>query len=304
MNIAVSKADLKPKVSLDFRALLQLTKPTISLLVVFTAWPALLMGAEQMPSFLTFFMSSFGIFLASGSAAVLNHVADSDIDGGMTRTQRRPLPSGRTTPAQCFIFSGILGLLSFFLLFAYCGPLAAWLSVGANFFYVVIYTLILKRRTSQNIVIGGAAGAVGPLIGWAAVTGTLSWEAWAMFTIIFLWTPPHFWALALKYKDDYGRVNIPMLPNVRGESHTRLQILLYSLSLIPVVLSLYIWGDAGVLYLSLSISATLYFCWLAFRLWRKKSVDYAMPVFFFSLAYVFIVFGALVIDQSLARLLS
>lgn len=304
MNFAVSKASLRSKSIVDFQALLQLTKPTISMLVVFTAWPALVMASDDLPSWSMFIVSSVGIFLASGSAAVLNHLADSDIDGSMRRTSRRPLPAGRTTPYQCVLFSAVLGLSSFLLLYHFCGALAALLSLAANFFYVVVYTLYLKRRTSQNIVIGGAAGAVGPLIGWAAVTGTLSWESWVMFLIIFLWTPPHFWALALKYKDDYQRVNIPMLPNVKGERHTRLQILLYSVSLLPAVLSLYIWGDAGVLYISFSMAATVLFSFLAFRLWRRESIEYAMPVFFFSLAYIFIVFGVLTVDQFVVRLAS
>ena len=297
MGIAASRAALRDKTSVDFRALLQLTKPTISMLVVFTAWPALFMAADGLPSIGIFIACSIGILFASGSAAVLNHLVDSDIDASMDRTSKRPLPSGRATPSQCLAFSLTLGIVSFYLLYYFCGSLAAWLSVGANFFYVVIYTMFLKRRTPQNIVIGGTAGAVGPLIGWASVTGGLSWEAWIMFAIIFLWTPPHFWALALKYKDDYARVGVPMLPNVRGESHTRLQILLYSLSLLPFVCSLFVWGEAGEIYAYLALAATVIFCILAFRLWWRRSIEFAMPVFFFSLAYIFIIYGALAVDQ-------
>ena len=301
MNITL-KGALGQSFQVDLRALLQLTKPTISMLVVFTAWPSLVMAGDGLPSISMVVLCSLGVFMASGSAAVLNHIVDSDIDANMVRTRRRPIPSGKTTPLQSICFSLCLGFGSFALLYYNCGPLAAWLSVAANFFYVFVYTVYLKRRTSQNIVIGGAAGAVGPLIGWAAITNSLSWEAWVLFAVIFLWTPPHFWALALKYKDDYAAVNVPMLPNVKGEAVTRRDILLYSISLVPTVLSLYMFGDAREIYVVVSLAATFGFCYLAYRLWKRKSIEYAMPVFFFSLAYIFIVFGALLIDQLIYKI--
>lgn len=286
-------------VLLDWRSYFQLTKPTISLLVVVTVIPALFMTQDGFPGLEVSFIALLGTFLASGSAAIFNHLVDQDIDQYMKRTRARPLPSGRISPVRAGTLAIAMAIGSFVLLHTYASPLAAWLGVAANFFYVVIYTMYLKRRTVQNIVLGGAAGCVGPLIGWAATTGRLDWPAWALFAIIFLWTPPHFWSLAIKYKDDYARANIPMLPTVKGLEVTRKQIFYYTVLLIPAVFSLSIFGEAGWIYSVLAGGLTLYFVWLAYKLYQTKENQRAMPLFFYSCFYLFGVFGALTLDRIL-----
>ncbi|MBC7661681.1 MAG: protoheme IX farnesyltransferase [Chitinophagaceae bacterium] len=283
--------------TVDWRAYFQMTKPTISLLVVVTVIPALFLTQNGFPSLQLSIVALLGTFFASGSAAVFNHLVDSDIDSHMKRTRTRPIPAGKISTAKAATFAVVMGLASFFLLYRFATPLAAWLGVAANFLYVVVYTMYLKRRTVQNIVLGGAAGCVGPLIGWAAVTGTIAWPAWVLFGIVFLWTPPHFWSLAIKYKDDYARANIPMLPTVKGLEVTRKQILFYSVLLIPTVFSLSIFGVAGWIYGTIAGGLTLYFVWLAYRLYATKENQRAMPLFYYSCFYLFGVFGALTIDR-------
>ena len=256
-----------------------MTKPTIGLLVVVTAVPTLIMAGEGFPSTPTIIAALLGTYLASGSAGVFNHLVDSDIDQVMDRTNRRPIPSGRVDKRLALALGVTLGLLSLFILYYWASPLAAIIALLANAFYVLVYTWFLKRRTVQNIVIGGAAGAVGPLIGWSAVSGDLGWPAWILYLIIFFWTPPHFWALAIKCKDDYARANIPMLPSVRGDEVTRKNILVYTLLLIPVVYSLYGYGFAGMTFVVASMLFTLYFAYLALRLFLTKKNTMAMPLF-------------------------
>ncbi len=286
-----------PAVPLDWRSYFQMTKPTISLLVVVTVIPALFLTQRELPSLQLALVALLGTFLASGSAAIFNHLVDSDIDQHMKRTRTRPIPAGRISTGKAGLFAVTMGLASFALLYKFATPLAAWLGVAANFLYVVVYTMYLKRRTVQNIVIGGAAGCVGPLIGWAAVKGTLEWPAWVLFGIIFLWTPPHFWSLAIKYKDDYARANIPMLPTVKGLEVTRKQIFFYSTLLIPCVLSLSVFGVAGWIYGVIAGALTFYFVWLAYKLYATKENQRAMPLFYYSCFYLFGVFGALTIDR-------
>ena len=284
----------------SWRAYLPLTKPTISLLVVVTTVPTLLLAASsrhELPGPLLVLAALVGTFLASASASVFNHLLDADLDLVMNRTRKRPVPSGRVTPKGAFLFGAALGIASLALLYNYTTPLAATVALAANAFYVLIYTLCLKRYTDQNIVIGGAAGAVGPLIGWAAATGTIGWPAWVLFAIIFLWTPPHFWALALKYKGDYAEARIPMLPVSRGDEATRRQIFAYTLTLIPAVVALWTFGAAGWLYLVPSLIATLWFCVKAFALYRAHDNGRAMPLFLYSCLYLFAIFGSLTVDR-------
>jgi len=290
-------AELESPVVLDWRSYFQMTKPTISLLVVVTVIPALFLTQQQLPSVQLSLVALLGTFLASGSAAIFNHLVDSDIDQHMKRTRSRPIPAGKISTGKAGLFAVAMGLASFALLYKFATPLAAWLGVAANFLYVVVYTMYLKRRTVQNIVIGGAAGCVGPLIGWAAVTGTLDWPAWVLFGIIFLWTPPHFWSLAIKYKDDYARANIPMMPTVKGLEVTRKQIFFYSVLLIPCVLSLSVFGVAGWIYGVIAGGLTVYFVWLAYRLYTTRENQRAMPLFYYSCFYLFGVFGALTVDR-------
>lgn len=285
----------RPLRAVDFFAL---TKPSISLLVVVTVLPTYLwaiLETGQPLRMINLALVLLGSWASSASAAALNHVVDENIDHQMRRTSKRPVASGRVPPAAAMLFAGLLGAAGFFLLQAYGSLNAALYALGANFFYVVIYTMYLKPRTSQNIVIGGAAGAVGPLLGWYAVSGP-SWQPWLLFSLIFLWTPPHFWALALKYKDDYEAAGIPMLPNTHGEASTRRQILLYSLTLFPTCFLL-----ALDKHLSIGLHVLLFINNLAFvlyavRLFRRKSLASAMQLFHFSCLYLFVVFGALSVD--------
>ena len=284
--------------SAKWRDYFQMTKPTISLLVVATVVPSMFMAAEGgLPSLAKLVWTLLGTFLASGSAGMFNHLVDSDIDAHMQRTMARPIPAGQVSRPIAAGLATSLGIMSFVLLYFQASPLAAYTALFANFFYVVVYTMYLKRRTVQNIVIGGAAGAVGPLIGWSAMTNEFSWSAWALFAVIFLWTPPHFWALAIKYRDDYAKAKIPMLPSVRGLPETRRQILLYSISLLIPVLSLSVGGAAGWVYTVSCSLLTLYFIWLAFRLWSRKLESDAMPLFIYSCFYLFGIFGCLAVDQ-------
>lgn len=285
--------------SFSFRPYWQMMKPTIGLLVIVTAIPTMLM-VDAMPDPMTVFVTLLGTFIASSSAGVFNHLVDSDIDGSMERTRGRPMPAGKANHSLAFVFGIVLGAASFAMLYFGASPLAAWIALAANAFYVVIYTMILKRRTPQNIVIGGAAGAVGPLIGWAAVTNSLSLQAWLLFLLIFLWTPPHFWALAIKYRHDYARVGIPMLPSVAGVEVTRRQIFLYSLTLIVPTLALWLMGYTSWFFGLTALALTGRFIWMCYRLWHQRSEKLAMPVFYFSMLYIFGVFGLLTLDRLLA----
>ena len=201
------------------RYLYAMTKPTICLLVVVTVVPSVFMAAESTPNLVLLFFACFGAGLCSASAAVFNQLVEADVDEHMNRTKARALPSGQITKANAMLFGLALGFLGFSCLYFFTKPLAAWVALAGHIFYVLIYTVILKPRTVQNIVIGGAAGAVGPLIGWASVSNTLAWPSWALFLLIFLWTPPHFWALAIRYKEDYAKASIPMYPVVFGEKN-------------------------------------------------------------------------------------
>lgn len=285
--------------ALSWRGFAPLTKPTISLLVVVTIVPTLLLAAKGLPSIKVAVAALVGTYLASASASVFNHLLDADLDAVMNRTRGRPVPSGQVPGGAAFAFGAVLGVASLLILYAFATPLAAAVAFAANAFYVLVYTLCLKRHTDQNIVIGGAAGSVGPLIGWAAVTGDIGWPAWILFAVIFLWTPPHFWSLAIKYKRDYALAKIPMLPVSRGDETTRRQIFGYTLTLLPPIIALYAFGAAGLVYLVLSLGATLYFCWKAWSLWRARDNGLAMPVFHYSCLYLFGVFGSLTIDRLL-----
>lgn len=288
----------------QWRNLLQMTKPTIGLLVVITAIPSLLLAEKAMPSLKVILGCLAGTMLASMSAGVFNHLVDAGLDFKMARTKRRPLPSGNTNPTQAAITATALGAISFTLLVLTTTWTAAWIALAANAFYVLIYTKFLKPRTPQNIVWGGAAGCVGPLIGWASVTGGVAWPALVLFGIIFAWTPPHFWALALKYKGDYAQAGIPMYPVVYGDEKTRKAILGYTLTLVPLVISLFVFRAAGMVYLFPALAMTLYFVWLALRLYREHSNERAMGFFYYSCIYLFGVFGALALDSLITRLLA
>jgi protoheme IX farnesyltransferase len=285
-------------VRVTWRDYFNMTKPTITLLVVVTVFPGILLASPGVIPRMTLILASLiGTWLASSSAAVFNHLVDAEIDRHMVRTRKRPVASGRVVNRNAFIFGATLGVASVVVLGLGATWLAALIAVLANAFYVLYYTMYLKRRTEQNIVIGGAAGAVGPLIGWASVDSTIGWPAMVLFLVIFLWTPPHFWALALKYKDDYAAAGIPMMPVVRGDAVTRNQMFWYTVALVPVVASLTIFGAAGYIYFFGAMAFTLYFVWMAWELMRSADNKRAMPLFHYSCLYLFGVFGALMLDR-------
>jgi len=278
---------------------LELTKPRISMLVVITAVPALLLAAQGMPPLHVFWGALAGTLMAAGSAACFNMYFDRDLDGRMRRTAGRPLPSGLLPPSSAVGLGFVLAGLSWVTLLTFTHLLAGLIGLASIFYYAVIYTVWLKRRTPQNIVIGGAAGASAPLIAWAAATGHVSVPAALLATIVFLWTPPHFWSLALRRREDYARAGIPMLPVTHGEAETRRQILLYTLVLVPVTLALVPLGVAGWVYGVPAAVLGAAFIRGAWRLARSPSDSAAMGLFRFSIFYLFALYALLTVDAAL-----
>jgi protoheme IX farnesyltransferase len=281
-------------------AYLSLTKPRIIVLLLITTLPAMVLAEGGWPSVSLMLVTLVGGTLAAAGANVINCYIDRDIDGVMARTSERPLPAGVISPLSALAFGVGLGAVSFALLWLGANLLAAMLAVGALLFYVFIYTIWLKRSSDQNIVIGGAAGAVPPLVGWAAVTGSLDWSAALLFLIIFLWTPPHFWALALRYRGDYARAGVPMLPVVKGEAETRRQIVLYSLALVVSSLLLVPVAGTGVFYAVSAVLLGSIFLLYAVRLWRTGSPNMSRALFFYSLLYLALLYPAIAVDTLLA----
>jgi len=279
------------------RAYLSLTKPRISMLFAITALAALLVEGSLLGDPITMWTLVVAIFLVGGSANSFNQYFERDIDKQMGRTaKKRPLPSGKLTPRQALVFTLVIGIIGLVLLYAFGGWLSAAMGLGTILFYSFFYTLWLKPRTPYNIVIGGIAGAMGPLIAWAAVTGTIGWIPFLMFLIIFFWTPPHFWALALYHKDDYKRVSLPMLPLVVGDEITRKQIFCYSLTLVPLSLSLYFIDAFQWLYGLSALLLSLYFVWKAYGVLTIKTVKAYKTLFHYSIAYMMFLFLIMIID--------
>ncbi len=274
---------------------LSLTKPKIVALILVTAFSAMLMTGKGLPTGLVL-VTLLGTALSAGSANAINCYIDRDIDAVMRRTRERPIPAGRLEPWKGLAFGAFLGVTSVAVLWATVNFLSAALALAGILFYVIIYTIWLKRSTPQNIVIGGAAGAIGPLIGWAAVTGEVSLTALILFGIVFFWTPPHFWALALFRSEDYARAGVPMLPVVRGWAVTRAQVILYSIILVLTTLALYPLGVVGVVYVVVAAILGGVLLWLAARL--DESDQKARQLFFFSVAYLALVFLAAVVDRA------
>jgi protoheme IX farnesyltransferase len=275
----------------------ELTKPKVQTLLLFTTITAMEIAGS--PPAWKIAVTCLGGYLSAGGAGAVNHYYDRDIDAKMKRTASRPIPAGRIAPRSALTFGVALAVLSFVLLASTINLLAASLSLAGFVGYVGVYTIWLKRRTPQNIVIGGAAGAVPPLVGWAATTGTVSWTAVYLFAIIFYWTPPHFWALSLLMKDEYAKVGVPMMPVVRGEHETRRQILLYTLLLYAISQLPFCAGAFGVTYLFASIPLGLAFIGGAVWLYRRPSRRTALRLYLFSLAYLALLFGAMVADVKL-----
>ena len=273
-----------------------LTKPGIMALLLVTTLGAMLVAQAGAPPFWLIVVTLLGGWMTAGGANAFNCVIDRDIDSKMPRTRRRGTANGRISAVQGTIFAASLTIGGFLLLGFFVNWVAAWIALAGNFYYVVIYTLILKRRTSQNIVIGGAAGAMPPLVGWAAVTGSIAAPAWILFAIIFYWTPPHFWSLALLKQGEYGRVGMPMLPNVAGEDETRKQILLYTVMLVAVSMLLLPFG-MGLIYFIGALILGVWFLRLALMLMMNPSKALARKTFFFSIWYMAGIFFVMAIDR-------
>ena len=279
------------------RDYLTLTKPKVQSLLLFTTVTTMYVAGD--PSIGLVFLTCLGGALSAGGAGAINHAVDRDVDRLMARTATRPVAAGRISPAAAIAFGAMLGTASFALLALTVNPLAAALSLSGLMGYVFVYTLWLKRATPQNIVIGGAAGAVPPLVAWAATTGELSGMAFYLFAIVFFWTPPHFWALSLLMKDDYERAGIPMLPVVRGEAETRRQILLYTVLLYAVTQLPFCAGGLGVAYLIPSMLLGAGFIFFAVKLLREADRGWALRTYLFSLAYLALLFAAMAVDAQL-----
>ncbi len=275
----------------------ELTKPKVQTLLLFTTITTMEIAGS--PPISKIALTCLGGYLSAGGAGAVNHYYDRDIDAQMKRTATRPIPAGRISPRAALIFGFALCALSFLVLSLTVNLLAAALALGGFVGYVGVYTIWLKRRSAQNIVIGGAAGAVPPLVGWAATRGSLSWTAVYLFAIVFYWTPPHFWSLSLLMKDEYAKVGVPMMPVVRGERETRRQIVLYTLLLYAVTQLPFCAGEFGVAYLFASIVLGLAFIAGALWLYRQADRRTALRLYLFSLAYLALLFGAMVADVKL-----
>jgi heme o synthase len=276
---------------------LALTKPKVQSLLLLTTVAAMLVAGD--PSVQLVLLTCLGGYLSAGGAGAVNHYYDRDIDARMARTASRPVPSGRVSPWAALAFGCTLAALSFALLSLTVNLLAASLALSGFLGYVLVYTVWLKRRTPQNIVIGGAAGAIPPLVGWAAVEGSLSGTSLYLFAIVFFWTPPHFWALSLLMKDEYAKVGVPMLPVVRGDAETRRQIVLYSVLLYAVTQLPFCAGGFGVPYLVASLVLGAAFIGGALLLARRADRRSALRLYLFSLAYLAALFAAMVVDARL-----
>jgi len=279
----------------------ELTKPRIIALLLVTTSAAMVMAARGLPPLGIAFWTLLGGALAAGSAGAFNCIYDIDIDALMARTRNRPLPAGRLSKRNAIVFASIIGIAAFAILYLLVNPLAAWLSLGGNLYYVFIYTMWLKRITPLNIVIGGAAGSVPPLVGWAAVTHHIGGPALGLFALIFLWTPPHFWSLALTVELEYAKAKIPMLPNVSGQERTKREIVYYSILLVAASLVLYPLHVMGALYFGAAAVLGGIFLVDAIRTWREReSGRFARHLFRYSLLYLALMCAAMVVDRIIA----
>ncbi len=278
----------------------ELAKPRIIVLLLVTTAAAMIMAARGIPPLALTLWTLLGGALAAGSAGALNCVYDSDIDGLMRRTMQRPIPQGRVSVRSATIYAVILGIAAFAILFFLVNPLAAWLSLAGNVYYVVIYTMWLKRLTPLNIVIGGAAGSVPPLVGWAAVTHQIGGPALGLFALIFLWTPPHFWSLALMTETDYDKAKIPMMPNVSGEERTKREIIYYTILLVVASVILYPLHIMGAVYTAAAVVLGGIFLYDTVRTWKDTGTTWARRTFKFSLLYLALMCLVMVVDRIIA----
>jgi protoheme IX farnesyltransferase len=295
--VSSRESNLRAPATASWRHYYELTKPRVVMLITFTAIVGTLLASPGWPPLDALLWGNLGIALAAASAATINHVLDRRIDEQMSRTRGRPLPTGSLTERQALVFAAVLGVLSMAILSFLVNRLTAVLTFASLIGYAVIYTLWLKRATSQNIVIGGAAGAAPPVLGWAAVTNTIDPNALLLFLIIFVWTPPHFWALAIARKDDYARAGIPMLPVTHGVEYTRLQVLLYTVLLTLVTLMPFLTRMSGLLYLTAALVLNAGFLYYALVLKITAREELPMRVFRFSVQYLMWLFAALLLDH-------
>lgn len=276
-----------------------LTKPIVVALLLVTTYAGMVIGAQAWPSLQVTFWTLLGGFMAAGGSGAINQYIDREDDQRMQRTQKRPIPAGRLTPGEGLAFGVGLSLASFYMMVAFTNFLAAMLSLAGIVYYVLLYSIFLKKTTVQNIVIGGGAGAIPPLVGWAAATGSLNVPSLFLFAIVFMWTPPHFWALALVRRKDYARAGVPMLPVIRGEKATRWQILIYTIELVALTLLLPLFGLGGAIYL---IGAFALGGWLlsaAWKVWKQGGNKRAWKMYRYSSMYLAFLFVVLMIDRLL-----
>jgi protoheme IX farnesyltransferase len=300
-----------PSRSQTIRAYIALTKPRIIELLLVTTVPAMVLATRDVPGMeLTEWLriavwTLVGGTLAAGAANAINQYLDRDIDERMVRTRRRPLPAQQVTPERAMVFGIVLSVISVGLMAAFVNLLAAFLTLLAIAFYVFVYTIMLKRNTPQNIVIGGAAGALPPVIGWAAVTGSVGLPALMLFLLVFYWTPPHFWALALRIRTDYASAGVPMLPVVRGIAETSRQIALYTVLLVAISLVFAVVAQMGLVYFAAAVILGAIFLFRAFRLWREGSAQeastaQAIRLYRYSISYLTLLFVAVAVDALVA----
>ena len=290
---AQSFAERTGALASDYLALL---KPRVMSLVVFTGFAGLMVAPGNLPPLLVV-VAVLCIAISAGAAGAINMWYERDIDALMERTRNRPIPAGRIAPNKALVFGIVLNVLPVLVMGLMLNWVAAALLALAAGFYIFVYTIWLKRRTPQNIVIGGAAGAVPPMIGWAAVTGSVSLDSIVLFLIIFMWTPPHFWALALYKEGDYTKAGVPMLPVVAGPAETRRQILIYTILLVPLTFAPLALGTAGLIYGVTAAALGGYFAWLALQIVRTRTDRAARRLFAFSILYLFVLFAALIADK-------
>ncbi|HTO44568.1 MAG TPA: heme o synthase [Burkholderiales bacterium] len=279
--------------------LLRLTKPRVISLIVFTAVIGMFLAAPGLPPLGALVFGTIGIALSAGAAAVINCLVERKLDAVMARTRARPLPMGEITGAHALVFAGVIGGTGLGVLYAMVNPLTMWLTLATFVGYAVVYTIILKPLTSQNIVIGGASGAMPPVLGWTAATGELSCDALLLFLIIFAWTPPHFWALALYRKHEYAKAGVPMLPVTHGDRYTRLHVLLYTLILFAVSLLPFCTRMSGLIYLAAALTLGGIFLFYAAKIYYRYSDHIARKTFRYSIVYLSVLFAALLIDHYL-----
>jgi protoheme IX farnesyltransferase len=280
-----------------FREFVALAKPRVVSLIVFCAVIGMFLAAPGFPPLVPVLAATVGIALVAGAAAAINCLVEQRIDALMARTRARPLPRGQVTSLQTLVFALVVGGVGLWLLAVWVNLLTMWLTLATFVGYAVIYTTVLKPNTPQNIVIGGASGAMPPILGWAAVTGTVSHDAMILFLIIFAWTPPHFWALALYRRDDYARSGLPMLPVTHGEAFTRLHVLLYTVILTAVTLLPVATGMGGWIYLASALALDGAFLFFAWKIWREYSDALARTTFRYSILYLSLLFAALLADH-------